>query len=109
MSKYPAAFVKGDREFYCLPEFVKECAIRQESIYYSSLPALGASARLYTVLDSSPGSDPGQLPHPGTGAVLSGNYRAFKSLHRASPAPACEASAGCLKASPRGKPSRESF
>lgn len=51
MSKYHIAFVKGDD--FVLPEFVKECAIRQESDYCSSSPALGASARLYTVLDSA--------------------------------------------------------
>lgn len=50
MSKYHIAFIEGVD--FVQPEFVKECMIRQESGYCPSSPALGDSARLYTVLDS---------------------------------------------------------
>ena len=51
MREYHIAFIRGDD--FVQPEFVKECAIRQESGYCSSSPPLGDSARLYTVLDSA--------------------------------------------------------
>ncbi|KAI4531235.1 hypothetical protein MG293_019093 [Ovis ammon polii] len=105
--KYHLAFIKGDD--FVQPEFVKECAIRQESGYCSSSPALGASARLYTVLDS-PGSNPGQLPHPGSEPFFSERTSgAFKSLHRASPAPACEACDWLSEGRYQRETARESF
>lgn len=51
MSEYHIAFIEGVD--FVQPEFVKECMIRQESGYCPSSPALGDSARLYTVLDSA--------------------------------------------------------